>query len=84
MDVVGRDDELARIREHVLIPGRLPATCLLAVDAGSGKTTVWRTIVEEARARGVRVLTTSGAEAEWQLSLSRSSRRRPTKVVSSR
>jgi DNA-binding CsgD family transcriptional regulator len=69
MEVVGRDEELARIRNHVLPVGRLPARCLIIGEAGSGKTTVWRAIVEEARAEGWRVLRASGAEAEWQLSL---------------
>ena len=69
MSAVGRDDELARIRQHVLDPDRLPGRCLILGEAGAGKTTVWRTIVDDARARGHRVLVASAAEAEWQLSL---------------
>lgn len=69
MEVVGRDDELERIRTHVLDLRGLPARCLIVGEAGSGKTTVWRAIVEEARERGHRVLSASGSQAEWQLSL---------------
>jgi DNA-binding CsgD family transcriptional regulator len=70
VEVVGRDAELGQITARVLDPGALPARCLLTGEAGSGKTTVWRAIVDEARRRGLRVLAASAAEAEWQLSLS--------------
>ena len=69
-NVVGRSDELDRIRELLFASGTLPATCLLLGDAGMGKTTVWRAVTGEARERGFRILTTSGAEVEVQLALS--------------
>jgi DNA-binding CsgD family transcriptional regulator len=69
MAVVGRDEEIEKIRAHVLDRDRLPARCRIVGEAGSGKTTVWRAIVEDARERGHRVLSAAGSEAEWQLSL---------------
>ena len=58
-------------------PGHRPAlrppgastTVVLSGDAGIGKTTLWRALVDEARERGLAVLATIGAEAEAQLSL---------------
>lgn len=67
--VVGRNDDLDRIAKGLFEPGALPTTVVVSGEAGIGKTTVWRALVEEARERGYRVLSTAGAEAEAQLSL---------------
>jgi DNA-binding CsgD family transcriptional regulator len=61
---VGREEELAFLRDR-LIGDRRPAALVLTGGPGVGKTTLWETAVELARARRVRVLATrpSGAEA---------------------
>ncbi len=67
--VVGRSDDLDRITSRLFEPAGLPTTVVVSGEAGIGKTTVWRALLDEARARDYRVLSTAGAEAEAQLSL---------------
>jgi ATP/maltotriose-dependent transcriptional regulator MalT len=65
--VVGRDDELAEIL--AFIDGGAPAVLLLEGEAGIGKTTLWRTGVDEARGRGQIVLSCNPGGGETHLSL---------------
>src|SRR3982751_2143804 len=64
--VVGREQELAAIRDVLAAPGF--AAVVLEGDPGAGKTTVWRGALDEAGARGVAVLHARAAEAERGLS----------------
>jgi DNA-binding CsgD family transcriptional regulator len=64
--IVGRDEELAAV--STFLDGVLPAALLLAGEAGIGKTTVWRSGLEQAREQGVRVLLCRPAESEARLS----------------
>ena len=64
--VVGRDEELAAVA--AFLDGDLPAALVLSGAAGIGKTTVWRSGLEQARERGFRVLVCRPAESEARLS----------------
>jgi DNA-binding CsgD family transcriptional regulator len=64
--VVGRDEELAAVA--TFLDGDLPAALVLTGEAGIGKTTVWRSGLEQARERGMRVLFCRPAESEARLS----------------
>jgi DNA-binding CsgD family transcriptional regulator len=64
--VVGREEEL-RVLEELLgthAPAQGPTAIALEGEAGIGKSTLWREAVEEARGRGLRVLTARPAETE--------------------
>ena len=66
VEVVGRDEELSSLSEFL---GRRalpqgPIAIALEGDAGIGKSTLWRAGVEEAHARGLRVLSARPAESE--------------------
>ncbi len=65
-DIVGRNEELAQIDAFLAEDG--PRALLLEGEAGIGKTTLWRTGIESARARGYRVLACSPSGAETKLS----------------
>ena len=65
-EIVGRDEELAQIDAFLAEDG--PRALLLEGEAGIGKTTLWRTGIESARARGYRVLACSPSGAETKLS----------------
>ena len=68
--VVGREAELASLRDFVAgVPGGASAF-VLEGEAGVGKTTIWRAGVAEAEERGLRVLQASPAESETALSFS--------------
>ncbi len=68
--VVGRDAELASIRDFVAgIPDGASAL-VLEGEAGMGKTTLWRAGVEAAEAAGLCVLQAEPAESETALSFS--------------
>jgi predicted ATPase len=62
--VVGREDELVRLREY--LEGRESVALLITGGPGIGKTTLWEAGVDLAREEGRRVLTArpSGAEAQ--------------------
>ena len=65
--VVGRDAELAALREFVERDGG-GRTLVVTGDAGIGKTTLWDAGLGLARERGIRVLSTRASSAEAQLS----------------
>ena len=62
--IVGRDEELASLEAFLGEIDRRPAGLVLAGEAGIGKSTLWLAGVEQARARGFRVLSSRPAEAE--------------------
>jgi DNA-binding CsgD family transcriptional regulator len=68
--VVGRDAELASIRDFVAGIGGGASALVLEGEAGMGKTTLWRAGVEAAEAAGARVLQAEPAESETALSFS--------------
>jgi DNA-binding CsgD family transcriptional regulator len=68
--VVGREPELASLRDFA---SRIPAGALALVlegEAGAGKTTLWEAGLAEATADGYRVLSARPAESEMSLSFS--------------
>ena len=69
VEVVGRDMELGELSAALDRRGavRGPIAIALEGDAGIGKSTLWRAAVEDARARGLRVLVTRPAESERTL-----------------
>jgi DNA-binding CsgD family transcriptional regulator len=68
--VVGRDAELASIREFVSGISEGASALVLEGEAGMGKTTLWRAGVEAAESAGLRVLQAEPAESETALSFS--------------
>ena len=68
--VVGRDAELASIREFVATVSGGPAVLVLEGEAGMGKTTLWGAGVEDAQSGGLLVLEARPAESETALSFS--------------
>ena len=69
VEVVGRDEELSSLRAFLdrRVAGQGPIAFALEGEAGIGKSTLWRAAVEEARGRGVRVLSSRPAESERAL-----------------
>jgi DNA-binding CsgD family transcriptional regulator len=67
LDVIGREHELAVIREFVDGPALVPALVLTG-PPGIGKTTLWEATVSLARERGWNVLLTRASSAETKLS----------------
>jgi len=68
--IVGRDAELALIRDFVAGVSDGALALVLEGEAGVGKTTLWSAGVAEAEERGLRVLQTRPAESETALSFS--------------
>jgi DNA-binding CsgD family transcriptional regulator len=68
-ELVGRQDELARLEGFVRGLGEGAAGVVICGEAGIGKTALWRSAVELADTAGVRVLVTRCAEAEMPLAL---------------
>jgi DNA-binding CsgD family transcriptional regulator len=64
-ELIGREQELDAARAAF---ATLPAIVALEGDAGIGKTTVWRAVVEQLQAGGDAVLSARPSEAETQLS----------------
>jgi len=65
--ILGRDDELARLR-GLVIPGLLSSKVLLVTgEAGIGKTVLLEDAAERARLAGMRVLSVTGRESESRL-----------------
>ena len=66
VEVVGREEELARcLRSSTgTRQGQGPRALALEGEAGIGKSTLWHAGVEDARGRGLRVLSTRPAESE--------------------
>lgn len=61
---VARPSEFAAVAEFLNAINRRPTALLLEGDAGIGKTALWLPAVEQARARGLRVLTARASAAE--------------------
>jgi hypothetical protein len=80
-EVIGRDDEVERLRTFLAAPAlERPRTLVLEGEAGIGKTTVRVAGVELARERGLCVLSSGPAEAEQAFAFRgprRPPRRRP-------
>jgi DNA-binding CsgD family transcriptional regulator len=68
--VVGRDAELASIRDFVAGISDGASALVLEGEAGMGKTTLWRAGVDVAEAAGLTVLQSEPAESETALSFS--------------
>ena len=66
--VVGRDAELAALRDFLAGISDGATALLLEGDAGMGKTTLWSAGVADAEERGLRVLRALPAESETELS----------------
>jgi DNA-binding CsgD family transcriptional regulator len=68
-DVVGREDELAAISDFLDADGP-PCAVVVEGEPGIGKTTVWLAAIEQAEARGLRVLRARPVESESKLAFS--------------
>ena len=66
--VVGRDAELASIRDFLSRISDGAAALVLEGEAGVGKTTLWTAAIDDAEARGLLVLRARPAESETALS----------------
>ena len=66
-DVIGRREELSLLRELIAPPHKESHVLLLLGDPGLGKTVLLAEAAREARAVGMRVLTTTGRESERDL-----------------
>ncbi len=66
--VIGRDEELAVARAFLAGMRTGPRALLVEGEAGIGKTAVWLAALDEAAARGCRVLRCAGEESEARLS----------------
>ena len=62
--IVGREQELASLRDFIARTEQGTAALVLEGEAGIGKSTLWVTGVEYAREQGIRVLSSRPAEAE--------------------
>src|SRR5918994_476903 len=69
IDVVGRDEERGSLHAFLDRRATVPAPSALALEgeSGIGKSTLWRAAVDDARARGLRVLSARPAESEQAL-----------------
>jgi DNA replication protein DnaC len=65
--VIGRESELARIRDFIERIGTGPVSLLLHGAVGIGKTTLWRAGLDAAVERSYRVLSCRPAEVESRL-----------------
>src|SRR5215216_6021038 len=66
--VVGRDRELEEIQSFLELADEAPRVLLLEGEACIGKSTLWRSGVDIARERGYRVLSSTAARSEADLS----------------
>ena len=69
VEIVGREAELAAVRELMARPRGGRSALLLEGDAGIGKSTLWLAGIAAAEQQGHRVLSARPAEAEAQLAL---------------
>src|SRR5207237_7172165 len=67
--LVGREEELGRLRRFVSNVPEGPCGMVIRGEAGIGKTALWRTAVEAAPVEGLTVLSTRCVEAELPLAL---------------
>src|SRR5262249_11478876 len=65
--VVGREDEIALLREFVAAVAQGPRALCIRGEPGIGKTTLWRVAIQAEEAKGLRVLSARCVEAELQL-----------------
>jgi DNA-binding CsgD family transcriptional regulator len=65
--LIGRDREYPSAAALLDASARGPAALVLTGPAGIGKTTIWRTLLADARGRGYRTMETRAVEAEAQL-----------------
>ena len=65
--LVGRGEELSRLRELVALPHEESRVLLILGDPGMGKTVLLAEAAREARSAGMRVLTAVGRESEQDL-----------------
>jgi len=68
VNAVGRDRELETLASFLDLDPAGGGALVLEGEAGIGKTILWRIVVERARARGLRVLTSVATEPESRLS----------------
>jgi DNA-binding NarL/FixJ family response regulator len=68
IEVVGRDAELAAVRDFLEAGDRLPRALVIEGEGGIGKTTLWRAALASADQFGYRVLSTRPAQSESQAS----------------
>ena len=66
-EIVGRDEERARVAAFVGQVPDAPSALVLEGEAGIGKSTLWLEGLDLARDRGLRVLSSRPAEAERAL-----------------
>src|SRR6188472_3187148 len=69
-EIVGREEELARIAEFAAASVHRPAALVVQGEAGIGKTTLWRAGVGALEGAGCRVLRSAPAASEASLPLS--------------
>jgi len=67
-EVVGRDEELAVVRDFLAAVDSLPSALLIEGEAGIGKTTLWSSAIAAAAEHGYRVLSARPVQAESQVS----------------
>jgi len=65
--VVGREDEIALLREFVAAVAQGPRALCIRGEPGIGKTTLWRAAIEAVEGTALRVLSTRCVEAELPL-----------------
>src|SRR6266540_1477908 len=68
LEVVGRDEELAAVREALAQVEEGATAAIVEGEPGIGKTTLWLAGIATAEEEGFRVLVSRPAEAETQLS----------------
>lgn len=68
--LVGRDAELGRLEAWLRNPGELPSAVVIEGEPGAGKTALFRTVVQSARAQSYRVLEAIPAQPEVGLGYS--------------
>jgi DNA-binding CsgD family transcriptional regulator len=68
-DVVGREDELVRLREFVSAVSEGPRAMVVRGEAGIGKSMLWHAAVESEEAAGLTILSTRCVQAELPLAL---------------
>ncbi len=66
-EIVGREEELGSLATFLEREPSGPVALVLEGEAGIGKSTLWLAAVENARARGFRVLVSRPAETERSL-----------------
>src|SRR3990172_7501192 len=67
-ELIGRSEELARVRSFLDALGGGPASLVLEGEAGVGKTTVWLSAISEAERLNYRVLRARPVEVEAKFS----------------